>query len=94
MAALYHVFILPKTGVTRDAVDNALNEAEDWVRYHNTCYVIQTTNTAKYWSDKLSPLVGETGHLFVCKLDAEKFYGRMAKTFWEWYEPKAPLADK
>ncbi len=93
MATLYHVFILPRAGVTREMVENVLNAAPDWVRYDEKCYVIQTTETAKKWTDKLLPLVEPDGHLFICKLNATHYYGWMTKVFWDWYQAKAPLAS-
>jgi hypothetical protein len=93
MSALYHVFILPKEGVTREAVETALNAAPDWVRYYHKCYVIETDQTAEYWFEKLKSLVEPSGHLFICKFDKTHYHGRMEKAFWEWYQAKAPRAN-
>jgi hypothetical protein len=93
MARLYHFFILRNTGVTREAVEAVLNEAEDWFRYYETCYVVETTQSPQQWHKKLHSLVNQQGRLFICKFDEKHYFGWMAAEFWQWYQKKAPLAD-
>jgi hypothetical protein len=62
------------------------------MRYHERCYIIETTRIQEYWKERLKPLVDPTGHLFVCKLDPTHYQGWMTKAFWNWWQPKAKQA--
>jgi hypothetical protein len=93
MANLYHVFILRNPAVTRDEVETVLNEAPDWFRYYDTCYVLETVKAPRYWKEKLKPLVLPDGYIFICKLDESHFQGWMTPAFWKWYESKATMAQ-
>ena len=90
MANLYHFFILRAPGVTPGALEKVLNEAEDWFRYYDKCYVVETTQSPRQWEKKLASL---SRRLFICKFDETHYYGEMEKDFWEWYQAKAPLTD-
>jgi hypothetical protein len=90
MADLYHIYIKPKAGVTMDQIDEKMNLAVHWYRYHNSpIYVIQTTSDQVKWQERLLPLVHPDGFLFICKLDPTHYQGWMKKTFWDWFEPRA-----
>lgn len=88
MSDLYHIYITPKTGVTREQVEEKLNLAVDWFRYHDRCYVVQTTSDENKWQTRLLPLVEPGGSLFVCKLEPSHYHGFIRKDFWEWFQPK------
>ena len=88
MAAFYHIYITPQTGVTRAKVEEQLNLAKDWFRYHERCYVVETTSDELKWQARLLPLVQPTGHLFICKLDFTHYEGFMNQAFWDWIRPK------
>lgn len=93
MRKLYHFFILRNPGTTREAVEKVLNGATDWFRYHETCYVVETSLSIRKWEIDLKPFIEPHGRLFICKLDETHFWGWMSKDFWDWYQAKAPLAD-
>lgn len=93
MANLYHFFVARNPGVTREALQEVLNEAADWFRYHETCYVVETTESPQEWRKRLNPIVNPQGRLFICKFDETHYNGWMATDFWKWYQAKAPLAD-
>jgi hypothetical protein len=93
MANLFHFFVARNPGVTRASLENVLNEADDWFRYHEVCYVVETMQSPAEWRKKLDSIIKPNGRLFICKFDETHYHGWMAKQFWDWYQAKAPLAD-
>lgn len=89
MADLYHIFVIPKSGVTREQIEEKLNLAIHWYRYREGIYVVQTSSDEIKWKARLKPLVAPNGRLFICKIDTTHYEGWMGKDFWEWFEPKA-----
>lgn len=88
MSDLYHIYIAPKSGVTRQQVEAKLNAGIDWFRYHDRCYVVETTSNEDKWQQRLQPLVEPDGYLFICKFAPRNYQGWMSKDFWEWFEGK------
>ena len=88
MSDLYHIFIAPNAGIERQQVEIQMNLAVDWFRYHDRCYVVETTSNEDKWQERLRPLVHPNGALFICKLDPSHYQGFIRKDFWEWFQPK------
>jgi len=88
MVNFYHIFILPKAGVTREMVEKKLNQALHWYRYNDRCYVVYTSSNESKWFARLDPLVSPTGNLFICKLDPNNYHGRMQPSFWKWFQER------
>ena len=88
MSDLYHIYIKPKAGLTREKVEETLNLAVHWFRYRDQCYVVQTTSDEDKWQVRLLPLVEPDGALFICKLDPSHYNGVIRKDFWEWFQPR------
>ena len=84
MAALYHVFLRPKAGVTETQVQTKMNLAVDWYKYSGYCWVLKTTSDAAKWQTRLKPLVEPDGTLLIFKLDPSQRQGWLSKEFWEW----------
>lgn len=83
-AALYHIFLRPKFGVTPEQVMEKMNLAVDWYKYSDYCWVVNTTSNAAKWQTRLKPLVEPDGTLLILKLDPSQRQGWIAKGFWEW----------
>lgn len=83
-AALYHIFLRPKAGVTTEQVTESMNLALDWYKYSDYCWVVKTTSDAAKWQTRLRPLVEPDGTLLIFKLDPSQRQGWIAKGFWDW----------
>jgi len=88
MAELFHIFVSPRPGETRDQLEIKLNLAIDWLRYGEGLYVVYTRSDADTWKRRLSEFVKPDGYLFICKLDVRKCQGWMTKEFWDWIKEK------
>ncbi len=86
MASFLHIYIIPKTGVTREQIQEKLNKAVDWFRYYSNVYIVYTTSDVDTWMKRLKELVEPDGSLFICKLDPKTRNGWMTKEFWNWLE--------
>ena len=85
---LYHLFIIRRPGVTQQTVENLLGAAASWIRYHETCYVIETSESAETWKERLTEVFRPEGYIFICKLDKRDYEGWMQKNFWEWFQAR------
>jgi hypothetical protein len=94
MGELFHIYIQPRQGVTREQVEASLNGGLDWFRYRDGAYVVVTTSDQHTWQNRLQPHVEPDGFLFICKLDATNHQGWMDKKFWEWLHKYAPYKQK
>jgi hypothetical protein len=94
MPTLLHLYIAPKSGVTRAQVEEKLNLAVDWYRYHPRCYVVFTTSEATKWQKRLLPLVETEGRLFICELNPTNYQGLMDPSFWSWLNLKLGKGGK
>jgi hypothetical protein len=88
MSDLYHIYIWPKSGTDREAVEAVLSKGMDWLRYHNHFYILETRQTADTWQKRLLPLVEPDGHLFICRFDPQQYHGWMSRQFWDWFQKK------
>lgn len=82
-AEFYVVHIKRSSVASYDDVKKAMDKAVDWYRISDSLWVIYTTNDADTWYARLSPLVKESGELFICALDISDRQGWMSKAFWK-----------
>lgn len=80
----YIVYIDPVAGTQPSAVEEKMNLSNDWYRIKSNIWVLYTTSDEDKWYSRLSPLIKESGRLFICKLDISKRQGWMTKDFWKW----------
>ena len=83
-AEFYVVYIKRKSDVSYDAVKEKMDQSVDWYRIDETLWVLYTTSDAEKWYGRLSPLVKDSGNVFICKLDITTRQGWMNKDFWSW----------
>ena len=88
MASLYHIYLVPRAGVTLDQIKEKLNLALDWYKYAENCWVVETTSDAGKWQARLKPLVEPSGSLLILKIDSTERQGWMTKKFWDWIKQK------
>jgi hypothetical protein len=84
MANFYHLYISPRSGIKREDIEAVLSEAPDWFRYDDKNWVLCSSWKATDWYTKLQGFVEPGGHLFICKLDTQDYYGFMTKNLWDW----------
>lgn len=78
----------PKEGFEESAFLESLNEAEDWIKYMDHCWIVKTTRSARETYRSLKPTLNGS-RVFVIKVDMEDRQGWMPTLFWEWL--KKPL---
>jgi hypothetical protein len=83
-AQFYIVYIDPIAGTAASSVEEQMNLSVDWYRIKDNIWVLYTTSDEDKWYSRLSPLVKDSGRLFICKLDTTKRQGWMNKDFWKW----------
>ena len=83
-AVFYHIYVVPKEGVSVEEIEKKIDLALDWFRYDDSVYVVYSTSDIKKWMTRLRPLVEKDGRLFVCELNHKKRNGWMNKSFWNW----------
>jgi len=85
--SLIHIFIKPKTGVTKDQVKAKMDLAIDWYRYSDYCWIVKTTSSVAKWQTRLKPLADDkSGALLILAIDKDaKCQGWMIKEFWAWF---------
>lgn len=88
-AELFNIYLKHKPGVTAQQIQDQMDLSLDWFKYADQCWIVHTTSDPEKWLTRLKPLVEPGGHVFICKLDASIRQGWMAKSFWEWLQPKA-----
>jgi hypothetical protein len=88
MSTFYHIFISPKDDVTADQVQKVMNLALDWFRCDSNNWIVYTKSDAKKWYSRFQKYVEPGGHIFICKLDIDDYYGLMPKTLWDWLGKK------
>ena len=86
MAEFFHIYIERLPNVTREQVEEKMNLAVDWYRYHNQVCLVKTTSGVEKWKARLKPFVQPGGSLFICKLDPSNYSGWMTSSFWEWFK--------
>jgi hypothetical protein len=88
MANLYHIYIKPKLGVSREQVERKLDLALDWIRYTDGCYLVYSSHSTGLWNIRLKPLVQNGGHVLILDIDPHAYHGWMPKDLWPWLNDK------
>ena len=88
MKFFYHVYVKRKNGVSITNVQDVLNDATDWIRYSDQCWLVYSSINARKWHEKLSGLAKNEGELFIARLEIDDRQGWMTKSFWDWIRKK------
>ena len=83
-ASFYMIHIVRNDNATYEQVKEKMNLSYDWYRIRPDLWIVYTTRDEEKWFSRLSPLVKETGNLFICKLDINSRQGWMDEDFWSW----------
>jgi hypothetical protein len=85
-ANFYMIYIERGKEITYEQVKTKMNLANDWYRIRPELWIVYSTSDEEKWYSRLSPLVKESGSLFINKLDPESRQGWMSKDFWSWID--------
>ena len=83
-AVFYHIYIVPKEGISTETVKSKIELSLDWFKYNKSIWIVYSTSDTKKWMTRLKPLVESGGALFICELNTNNRNGWMNKKFWEW----------
>lgn len=84
MASFYFIYINKLPSVTDDRVDEFMNKSLDWYRINRMTWIHYSNSTPEQLYARLSPLVKESGSIFICELNVKNRQGWMKKSFWDW----------
>ena len=87
-AQFYIVYIERREEVSFESVKKKMDNALDWYRIGEEWWFVYTTSDADKWHQRLSPIVKDSGSLFICRLDSNDRQGWMTKDFWNWLRRK------
>ncbi len=83
-ARFFIVYIERRPDIPFKTLEQKMNLSYDWYRLGETLWIIYTTSDVDKWYSRLSPLVKNTGSLFICKLNVSQRQGWMKNSFWKW----------
>jgi hypothetical protein len=72
----------PKTSELEPIFD----QATDWIRYAQNCWIIRTTTDPDTWLARLKPLMAEKDRVFICEMNTSStnnYSGWLDKWMWE-----------
>ena len=78
------VYIRRRDDAAYAELETKMNLSVDWFRIDENLWVLYTTSDAERWYARLSPLVKDSGRVFICRLDVTNRQGWMGKSFWTW----------
>ncbi len=84
MAELFHIYIKPVPGVTKNSIEEVIALSLDWFRVSDDVYVVYSTSDAEKWNVRLTPIVRPNGYCLITVLHPEDYSGWMPKSFWTW----------
>lgn len=85
MSKLYHITVFFDNFNEERDLATTFNEAEDWLRYAPSCWIVATDESAFLWYKRLKEVVGSGGNIFITALtpDVEKA-GLLRRNVWQW----------
>ena len=84
IASFFMIHIQRNKDATYKQVKDKMDLSNDWYRLRPDLWIVYSTSDEEKWFSRLSPLVKETGSLFICKLDTGSRQGWMTDDFWNW----------
>lgn len=80
----YMIYINRMASVSYDEVEARMNKALDWYRITESLWIVYSNSTPERLYERLSPLVKDSGNVFICELNVHNRQGWMKKGFWKW----------
>lgn len=86
MGKYYHMMLtIPRIVPTDSRIEEILNNATDWYRYADNCWLLYTNSDAAKWYSRLKDVVTvNNGNIFIVRVDVTDRQGWMPKQLWEW----------
>ena len=85
-ASYYIVYLECRPRVLLEDLEKKMNLANDWFRIQGDLWILHSTRNEETWYERLSPLIGVDGSLFICRLSEHDRQGWMPEDFWSWLE--------
>ena len=78
-----------KAPIPKD-INNAMDQAGDWLRYDDNCWIVYTEHDANAWYKYLERFLSDrvNQHLFICKLDPSMKQGWLPQWAWDWFKQR------
>jgi hypothetical protein len=83
-AVFYMIYLERDPSVSYEDVAEKMNLAIDWFRINPRVWIVYSTSDSEKWYQRLRKLAGESGSLFICKLDISDRQGWITSGFWDW----------
>jgi hypothetical protein len=72
-----------------EELEKIFNEAPQWLRYAGgRAWLVQTDQSAIWWTDKIQPLLGPTDSLLIFEVDLKSRWGVAEKWVWDWIDAR------
>lgn len=67
------------------------DEADDWLRYAPSCWILFTDKNPGYWVDKIRNIGNHNHSLLVLELNFKNREGWLTEEVWDWLAKKRDL---
>lgn len=86
---IYLVRLWPQFPLQNSVVEQHLNLEQDWIRFDEMTWLVQSMRSADAISRRLGKLVGPYGTHIVIQVDRRNMQGGMAEEFWDWINARS-----
>lgn len=87
---IYLVRIWPGPLLKNSVIEQQLNQEQDWIRFDEMTWLVQSMRSADAIARRLHSLVGPHGMYLVIQVQTRNAQGGMTKEFWDWINARAP----
>ena len=71
----------------QEKVKEVFDDAESWLKYAPTCWLVKTDLSAAEWTARLEKVIAnEKRRFLVCRLDMRDRQGWLHRKAWEWIQ--------
>ncbi|WP_437839257.1 hypothetical protein [Sorangium sp. So ce1153] len=86
---IYLLRVWPNATLTNELVEQKLNEEQDWIRFDEMTWLVQSNRSAELLAQKLRPVLKKSGMHLIIAVDGHNTQGLMTQNFWEWINNRA-----
>lgn len=87
---ILHVSFIFRNRVPEIEIEETLNNAMDWIRYSETCWLVKTHKSPTIWSKRLQKVMGAGNSVLVVRIDPKARAGKMPRAVWDWLRGALP----
>jgi len=74
---------LNKPGKDYSDLYKTLKNADGWWHYLDSCWLLSTNNSIKYWNDKIKPHIDDNDSLLIVEI-TNNYTGWLTQKAWDW----------